>query len=192
MTCTGWAGKILKINLSDGTVATEPTEAYIDSYIGGRGLGARLIYDSYKPGTDPFDPDNPLIFNVGPLTGSAMPGSGRVDVTAVSPMSKLRAKSNFGAYWGPELKYAGYDHVVIQGKSERPCFLWITDNSVELRDAGHLWGMDTLETQKAIQHELADPEAKIVCIGPAGKSWFALPASLQRLVTPPDERVWER
>jgi aldehyde:ferredoxin oxidoreductase len=165
----GWVGKILRIDLSDRTVVTEPTEPYIDSYVGGRGLGVRLIYDSYKPGTDPFDPGNPLIFNIGPLTGTAMPGSGRVDVTAVSPMSKLRAKSNFGAYWGPEVKYAGYDHIVIQGKSERPCYLWIRDGVVEIRDAEHLWGKDTRETQKAIQQELGDPEIKVVCIGPAGE-----------------------
>jgi aldehyde:ferredoxin oxidoreductase len=84
-------------------------------------------------------------------------------------MSKLRAKSNFGAYWGPEVKYAGYDHIVIQGKSERPSYLWIKDGVVEIRDAGHLWGKDTRETQKAIQQELGDPEIKVVCIGPAGE-----------------------
>ncbi len=98
-----------------------------------------------------------------------MPGSGRVDVTALSPMSNLRAKSNFGGYWGPELKYAGYDHIVIQGKSEKPCYLWIKDGRVEIRDAEKLWGMDTFETQKAIQNELGDPEIKVVCIGPAGE-----------------------
>jgi len=165
----GWVGKILKIDLSDGTISTAPTESYLDDYIGGRGLGVRLIYDHYVPGTDPFDPGNPLIFNTGPLTGTAMPGSGRVDVTAVSPMSKLRAKSNFGAYWGPELKYAGYDHIVIQGKAEKPSYLWVKDGRVEIRDAGHLWGKDTVETQKAIQQELGDPEVKVVCIGPAGE-----------------------
>lgn len=165
----GWAGKILKIDLTERTVTTEPTEAYIDEYIGGRGLGVRLIYDNLVPGTEPFDPGNPLIFNVGPLTGTAMPGSGRVDVTALSPMSRLRAKSNFGAYWGPELKYAGFDHVVIKGKSETPCYLWISDGNVEIRDAAHIWGKDTYETQKAIQQELGDPEVKVVCIGPAGE-----------------------
>jgi len=165
----GWVGKILKVDLTSKTVTTEPTEAYIDNYIGGRGLGVRLIYDAYKPGTDPFDPGNPLIFNTGPCTGTAMPGSGRVDVTAVSPMSKLRAKSNFGAYWGPELKYAGFDHIVIQGKADKPCYLWIKNGSVEIRDAANVWGKDTAETQKIIQQELRDPEIKVVCIGPAGE-----------------------
>jgi aldehyde:ferredoxin oxidoreductase len=165
----GWVGKILKVNLSDGKVTTEPTEDYVDQYLGGRGLGVRLIYDLYHPGIDPFDPMNPLIFNTGPVTGTAAPGSGRVDVTAVSPMSKLRAKSNFGAYWGPELKYAGFDHLVITGKADKPVYLWINNGKVEIRDAGHLWGQDTFNTQKAIQNELGDPEIKVVCIGPGGE-----------------------
>ncbi|MDR3605515.1 MAG: aldehyde ferredoxin oxidoreductase family protein [Syntrophaceae bacterium] len=165
----GWAGKILKIDLGSGAFTTEPTEAYIEDYIGGRGIGVRLIYDNYVPGTDPLDPGNPLIFSTGPLTGTAMPGSGRVDVTALSPMSNLRAKSNFGAYWGPELKYAGYDHVVIVGKADKPCYILINEGKVEILSAEHLWGKDTHETQKAIQDELGDPEIKIVCIGPGGE-----------------------
>lgn len=165
----GWVGKILRIDLSDGKITTEPVEPYVDKYIGGRGLGVRLIYDTYVPQTDAFDPANPLIFNTGPLTGTALPGSGRVDVTALSPMSKLRAKSNFGAYWGPELKYTGYDHIIIQGKSEKPCYLWIKDGRVEIRGAGDIWGKDTFETQKAIQQELGDSEIKVVCIGPGGE-----------------------
>ena len=165
----GWVGKILKVDLSSGAITTEPTERYIDDYLGGRGLGVRLIYDHYQPGTDAFDPSNPLIFSMGPLTGTALSGSGRVDVTALSPMSQLRAKSNFGAYWGPEVKFAGYDHIVIQGRAEKPCYLWINDGRVEIRDAAHLWGQDTFDTQKLIQQELADPEIKVVCIGPAGE-----------------------
>jgi len=165
----GWVGKILKVDLSSGAITTEPTEPYIDDYLGGRGLGVRLIYDNYRPGTDAFDPSNPLIFSMGPLTGTALSGSGRVDVTALSPMSQLRAKSNFGAYWGPEVKFAGYDHIVIQGRAEMPCYLWINDGRVEIRDAAHLWGQDTFDTQKLIQQELADPEIKVVCIGPAGE-----------------------
>jgi aldehyde:ferredoxin oxidoreductase len=165
----GWAGSILKINLSSGEISTEPTEPYVDHFLGGRGLGVRLIYDHYTPGTDAFDPSNPLIFNTGPLSGTALPGSGRVDVTALSPMSQLRAKSNFGAYWGPELKFCGYDHLMITGKAEKPCYIWIKDGRVEIRDAEQLWGQDTFQTQKLIQQELGDPEIKVVCIGPAGE-----------------------
>ncbi len=165
----GWTGTILHVNLSSGEIRTSATEDYIDHYLGGRGLGVRLIYEHYKPGTDAFDPANPLIFNTGPLTGTALPGSGRVDVTALSPMSGLRAKSNFGAYWGPELKFAGYDHLLITGQAAEPCYLWIKDDQVEIRSAANLWGKDTFETQKAIQQELGDPEIKSVCIGPAGE-----------------------
>jgi aldehyde:ferredoxin oxidoreductase len=166
----GWVGKILKIDLTDGKITTEPTEAYVDQYVGGRGLGVKLIYDNYKPGTGALDPGNPLLLNTGPLTGTAMPGSGRVDVTALSPMSNLRAKSNFGAYWGPELKFNGFDHLLITGKAEKPCYLWIHDGVAEIRSAEHLWGQDTFETQKLIQQELGDSEIKVVCIGPGGEN----------------------
>ncbi|MGO8820110.1 MAG: aldehyde ferredoxin oxidoreductase family protein [Desulfomonilaceae bacterium] len=165
----GWVGKILKVDLTDGKISIESTEPYIEDYLGGRGIGVRLVYDNYVPGTDAFDPGNPLIFNMGPLTGTAMPSSGRTDVTALSPMSNLRAKSNFGGYWGPEAKFAGFDHIVITGKSDKPCYLWIKDGRVEIRDATHIWGQDTFETQKTIKTELGDPEIKVVCIGPAGE-----------------------
>ncbi len=166
----GWVGKILKIDLTDGAITTEPTADYATDYIGGRGLGVRLIYDHYQPGVGALDPGNPLLFNTGPLTGTALPGSGRVDVTALSPMSNLRAKSNFGAYWGPELKFAGYDHLLITGRAEKPCYIRIDEGQVEIRDAGHLWGKDTFDTQKRIQQELEDPQIKVVCIGPAGEN----------------------
>lgn len=165
----GWVGRILKVDLTTGKHTIEPVEPYIDHYVGGRGLGARLLYDHFRPRTEPFDPGNPLLFNTGPLTGTAMPGSGRVDVTALSPMSRLRAKSNFGAYWGPELKFAGFDHLLLLGRAEKPVYLWINDGEVELRDAGHLWGQDTFTTQQLIKQELGDPEVKVVCIGPAGE-----------------------
>jgi aldehyde:ferredoxin oxidoreductase len=166
----GWMGQILKINVSDGRVETEPTETYIDDCLGGRGIGLRLVYDLLKPGTDPLSPDNPLIFSMGPLSGTAMPSSGRTDVTALSPLNNLRASSNFGGYWGPEAKYTGYDHIVLQGKAEKPSYVWITEDKVEIRDASHLWGKDTFETQQMIRQELGDPEIKVVCIGPAGEN----------------------
>ncbi len=165
----GWMGSILKVDLSSGEITTEPTEPYVDKYLGGRGLGVRLIYDIYKPGTDALDPGNPLIFSMGPLSGTAVPSSGRTDVTCLSPLTNLRAKSNFGGFWGPEAKYAGYDHIVVTGKADKPSYLWIKDDQVEIRSAEHLWGKDTFETQKLVQDELGDPEIKVVCIGPAGE-----------------------
>ncbi len=166
----GWMGKILKVDVGTGEVTSTPTEAYVDDYLGGRGIGLRLVYDLLKPGTKPLDPGNPLIFSMGPLSGTAMPSSGRTDVTALSPQNNLRGRSNFGGYWGPEAKYAGYDHIVLTGKAEKPVYVWIHDEGVEIRDAAHLWGKDTYETQKLIQQELGDPEVKVVCIGPAGEN----------------------
>jgi aldehyde:ferredoxin oxidoreductase len=166
----GWMGNILKIDVGSGQVEVSPTSTYIDEYLGGRGIGVRLVYDLVQPGIDGFAPENPLIFSMGPLTGTAMPSSGRTDVTALSPQSNFRAKSNFGGYWGPEAKYAGYDHIILLGKAEKPSYIWINDGAVEIRDASHLWGKDTFETQKMIQQELGDPEIKVVCIGPAGEN----------------------
>jgi aldehyde:ferredoxin oxidoreductase len=165
----GWIGNILKVDLSSGKIDIEPTEPYVDKYLGGRGIGVRLVYDHLKPGTGPLEPGNPLIFNMGPLTGTAMPSSGRTDITCLSPLTNLRAKSNIGGYWGPEAKFAGFDHIVITGKAEKPVYLWIQDGQVEIRDASHLWGKDTFETQTLIQEELGDSEIKVVCIGPAGE-----------------------
>ena len=166
----GWMGKILKIDVGSGEVTTTPTEAYVDEYLGGRGIGLRLVYDLLKPGTKPLDPGNPIIFSMGPLTGTAMPSSGRTDVTSLSPQNNLRGRSNFGGYWGPEAKYAGYDHIILTGKAAKPVYVWISDEGVEIRDAAALWGKDTYETQKLIQQELGDPEIKVVCIGPAGEN----------------------
>jgi aldehyde:ferredoxin oxidoreductase len=103
----GWMGKILRIDVGTGEVAIDSTEPYVD--LGGRGIGLRLICDLLKPGTKPLDPGNPLMFSMGPLTG-----------TALSPQNNLRGTSNFGGYWGPEAKYAGYDHIILTGKSGVP------------------------------------------------------------------------
>ncbi len=166
----GWTGKILKIDVGTGKTEIASSEPYIDDFLGGRGIGLRLIYDMLPQGTKPLDPANPLIFSMGPLAGTAMPSSGRTDVTALSPQSGLRGRSNFGGYFGPEAKYAGYDHIILTGKSEKPVYVWIEDDRVELRDAKHLWGKDTYDTQRLIQKELGDPEVKVVCIGPAGEN----------------------
>ncbi len=137
----GWVGKILRVDLTERRISEEPTEQYVEDYLGGRGIGARVwCTDNYTPGTDALDPGNPLIFNMGPLTGAAIPSSGRTDVTAVSPMGNLRGKSNFGGFWGPEAKYAGFDHIVITGKSDKPCYIWIKDGKVEIRSAEYPMG----------------------------------------------------
>jgi aldehyde:ferredoxin oxidoreductase len=120
--------------------------------------------------TDPWGPDNLIMFSTGPLTGTTVPGSGRTDVTGKSPLTKLRGRANFGGYWAPELKYAGYDHLVITGRSDKPVYIAIDNERVTIRSAAQLWGKTVYETQELIRQELGDPEAKSVCIGPGGEN----------------------
>ena len=122
----GWAGKILRVNLDDGSITTENTSKYI-KYTGGIGFGYKIIFDE-APTADPFSPENRLIFAAGPLTGSLAPSTGRSEVIAISPhvyapgsKRPLVTRSGFGGYWGAELKFAGYDAIVVRGKAENPC-----------------------------------------------------------------------
>jgi aldehyde:ferredoxin oxidoreductase len=161
---------ILRVDLSTAEVKKEPTAAYADKWLGGRGLNTRILYEELQPGVDALSPDNVLMFSVGPLTGSMFPGSGRVEVAAKSPVTGIQGMSNMGGYWGPELKYAGYDSIIIKGKAPRPVYLAINNDSVEIRDADRIWGMDTYKTQDALQQELNDPEVEVVCIGPGSEN----------------------
>ncbi len=162
-------GTILRIDLSSGSVVREPTANYERLWIGARGLNARILYTETGPEVDPLDPANVLMLSLGPFTGTMVPGSGRVEVAAKSPVNGIQGMGNMGGYWGPELKYAGYDSVVIKGKAKRPVYIAIQNDEVEIKDATHLWGMDTYQIQDAIRQELGDPEVEVVCIGPAGE-----------------------
>jgi len=164
-----YAGTILIIDLNQGKISREPTSSYSKDYLGGRGINIRLLYDHVSPGVDPLADGNVIIFGSGPLTGTC-PASGRTDVMAKSPMTGLLGDSNMGGYFSPELKYAGYDHIVITGKSDRPVYIWINNDKVDIRDACKIWGKDTYETQNLIRQELNDLEAKVACIGPAGEN----------------------
>jgi len=163
-----YAGTILRIDLSEGKISKEPTSAYSGDYLGGRGINIRLLYDMVPPEVDPLDPENALIFGVGPLSGTLIPAS-RTEITFKSPETGFLGSTNFGGSFGPELKFAGYDHIVLTGKADHPVYLWISNDQVEIRDASHLWGKDTHETQDIIRAEL-DPEAKVACIGQAGEN----------------------
>ncbi|MFZ5634610.1 MAG: aldehyde ferredoxin oxidoreductase family protein [Bacillota bacterium] len=167
----GWTGNVLKVNLTSGALANEPLDAKTaEQFIGSRGINSYLAYRYIKPGTDPLGPENVLIFGVGPLTGTLAPASGRWTVTAKSPMTGILGDANAGGHWAPELKYAGFDHIVIEGRAQRPVYLFISDGRGEIRDASHLWGKDTWETTELIREELGDPEVKVACIGPAGEN----------------------
>lgn len=164
----GWSGRILRIDLTRNESWTEDVEPYAEAFIGGRGINVKIVYDEVSPKTQPFDPANRLCLGPGPLTGTLAPCSGRMKITALSP-NGLLANSGIGGYIGAKIRHAGYDNVVIQGKSSKPMYLLIRDDVIEYRDASHLWGKDTRETQRMIKEEVGD-SAEVMCIGPAGEN----------------------
>jgi aldehyde:ferredoxin oxidoreductase len=167
----GYTGTILRVNLTDNIICTETaSEELCRKYLGGAGFVAHFLWKELAVGTDPLGPENKLIFAVGPLTGIPLSGSGRNCVGAKSPLTGGIAKSEVGEFWGYELKRAGYDVVIIEGKAEKPAYLWIHDGEASLEDAGQLWGQDTRETQQGIRDELGDKLIRVASIGPAGEN----------------------
>jgi aldehyde:ferredoxin oxidoreductase len=164
-----YAGEILKVDLGSGTITKEPTSLYSGSFLGGRGINIKLLLEHLSPGVDPLGPENVVIFGVGPLAGAFI-SAGRTEVTAKSPETGFLGSSNFGGFFASELKYAGYDHIVITGKAQDPVYVWIADDQVEIRDASSIWGEDTYTAPSLIREEVNNPEAKIVCIGQAGEN----------------------
>jgi aldehyde:ferredoxin oxidoreductase len=167
----GYAGKILRVDLSAGSLWEEPLNAdYARDYIGGSGLAARYLIDMIDSDTDPLGPNAPLFFLTGPLVGTSMTSAGRYSVCARSPLTGIWGEANSGGFFGPELRYAGYDGVLITGKSERPVWLSIIDGKSELHDAGSLWGCDIYTTQERLQQILGDPKVRVAVIGVAGEN----------------------
>jgi len=164
----GWSGQILRVDLSNRKSWVEPTEPYIQSFIGGRGISEKIMYDEVEPEVSPFDPANRLCFAPGVLTGTFAPSSSRMKVTSMASTGLL-ANPGIGGYIGAEMKFAGYDNLIIQGKSDKPVYLYINNDSVEFRDASHIWGKDTWETQQAIKQETGD-SVKVMCIGLGGEN----------------------
>jgi aldehyde:ferredoxin oxidoreductase len=167
----GWGGEIIYVDLTEGKVSKKPLPKGLrEGFLGARGVNVKLLWDLTEPGIDPQSPENNLIFGVGPLTGTPAPTSGRTTITAKSPTTNLYVKSSMGGAFSGALKFAGYDNVVLRGRSEEAAFLWIDDGRVELRDAEHLWGLDVRKTDEAIKRELGDREIRVSCIGPAGEN----------------------
>ncbi len=173
-----YAGKVLRVDLASGKVETESlSEEIAKQYIGGIGLGIRLLMDNSKAGTDPFDPDNPIIFVAGPLSGTMGPTAGNgYAVVSKSPSTGGVGEAKAHGFFGPDLKRAGYDAVIITGKSEKPVYLWIDDDNVQLRDAKHLWGKSPYETDVAIRKDLNDYYIRVSAIGQAGEKLCRLAA----------------
>jgi len=165
------AQRILNVNLTSGRISTEEVSRRdLLRLLGGRGLAAKMLYEKVPAGIDPLGPENVLIWSTGTLTGTSAPSSGRTSVTCKGPATGLYLKVSVGGHLGAELKYAGYDYVVISGRASHPMYLWIDNDRVELRDARHLWGKGTREADDLIKAELGDDEVQIGVIGPGGEN----------------------
>ncbi len=166
-----YAGRLLRVDLTEGKVYKEEIPKEImKRFIGGRGLGTHYLFNLMDPKADPFSPENPLIFATGPLTGTPAPTGGRYMVLCKGPLNGLIACSNSGGHFGAELKCAGYDLVIFQGKAETPVYLEIKDDEVGLKAADHIWGKETYDTTDILREEFGDDNAKVACIGPAGEN----------------------
>ncbi len=173
----GYLGRILRVDLSHERLWDEPlNEAYARAFVGGSGLAARYLFDMIDAHTDPLGPDNPLIFMTGPLVGTAMPSAGRCSVCALSPLTDIWGESNTGGFFGPELRFAGYDGIIITGRAARPLWLSIVEGQAELHDAGDLWGSDSYETQERLRQALDEPRTRVACIGVAGEKQVKMAA----------------
>ncbi|HLC30652.1 MAG TPA: aldehyde ferredoxin oxidoreductase family protein, partial [Dehalococcoidia bacterium] len=171
----GIANKILRVNLTNRQVSVEePDELFYRRYLGGAGFVTYYLLKELKPGTDPLSPDNILIFALGPMTGTAVPGASRNCIGAKSPLSGGIAKSEVGGYFGYELKRAGFDSLIVEGRAEAPVYLWIHSGEVEIKDATHLWGKTVLEAQDAIEAELGERQVRTATIGPGGENLAAI------------------
>ena len=167
----GYAGKILFVDLSKGSINEEPLpEKVCREFVGGYGLGIRVLYEKMKAGVAPLGEENMLGIVTGVLTATSVPGSGRYGVVTKSPLTGAWSESNAGGTFGPELKTAGYDAIFFSGISPKPVYLLIRNGKAELRNASDLWGKDTYETEKCIQIETGDNRLKVACIGPAGEA----------------------
>jgi len=167
----GWTGKILRVDLSRRKITTIDTMKYVPKLIGGVGVAAMIAWEEITPDIGPFDPENRLMIMVGPLTGTLASGAGRVEVLAVAPqMHPPRfSRSGMGGHWGPELKYAGFDGIVVQGKAKKPVYIWINDGDVEILSAKDIWGLGTYATTKTLRSIHGD-KTRVICCGPAGEN----------------------
>ena len=166
-----WAGKILRVNLTAGTVKSEPLNMqWARDYVGSRGLGTKYLVEEIDAKVDPLAPENKIIWATGPLTGTMASTGGRYTVITKGPLTGAIACSNSGGYWGAELKMAGWDMIIFEGKSPKPVYLYINDDVAELRDAAHLWGKSVWQTEEIIKKGLQDPLTRVSSIGKAGEN----------------------
>lgn len=166
----GWAGKILRVDLSTGKIAVEPTRPYADQIIGGRGVGQWILFHELDPSTEPMSADNKLILSAGPLVGTLAPGADRLSVDFKNPQTGGVGSANAGGHFAPELKFAGFDAVVIEGQAAKPVFLSINNDEVKILDASTIWGKTTWETEDLLRKRAGDKRLRVASIGPAGEN----------------------
>jgi len=186
-----WAGKILRVNLTAGTCKSEPLNMkWARDYIGQRGLATKYYVEEVDAKVDPLSPDNKIIWATGPLTGTMASTGGRYSVITKGALTGAIACSNSGGYWGAELRMAGWDMIVFEGKSPKPVYLLIQDDTAQLLDAGWLWGKSVWETEPAIKVKHQDPQIRVSSIGRAGepRPWRSYCARRGRSRVPTDGR----
>ena len=165
-----YAGKILRVNLSNKTVKTEDTKKDIAQLLlGGNGYAAKILWDELKPGVDPLSPENKIVLMTGPITGTGAPGSGFWEACFKSPLTGVWGESACGGWWGPMLKFAGFDGIIIEGASKDPVYLWVHDGETEIKPAEGIWGQTVPKTEELVRREIGVPQARVLSIGPAGE-----------------------
>ena len=164
------AGKILRVDLTTKRHRVYSTIDYTEKFLGGRGLNWWLLYEGTQPWVTPYDPDNLLVYGTGLLVGTLAPCAARFSIDSKNPFNSGIGSANSGGHFASELKYAGYDHIVFQGRAKKPVYLCLDDNRVEIKDASHIWGKTTWETDDIIKEELGDRDFQVSCIGPAGEN----------------------
>ena len=167
----GYMGKILHVNLTTGKIWTEDLSFdLVKEFLGGRGFGIKYVYENVSAGTDPFSPNNIIVISSGPLGGTLAPSSNRYSIITKSPLTGGIGYSNSGGHFGPEMKYAGYDAIIIHGRANKPVYLKIFNDDVSINDASALWGKDVFYTTEALLKEVNDSFAQVACIGQAGEN----------------------
>ena len=167
----GYTGKVLRIDLTKGvSKVTELERVLARGFLGGRGFNAKRLYDEIPPGTDPLGPENNLYFATGPLVGTSFPTASRFNISAKSPQTGILGDTNAGGHFASEMKYAGYDQIVLEGRSGKPVYVHVSDDNVEFRDASHLVGRGVYETDEIIKSDLGDRRVQTAIIGPAAEN----------------------
>jgi aldehyde:ferredoxin oxidoreductase len=178
----GYAGQVLEVDLTRGKAIEKPLDpALAKEYLGGAGFCSRILYEEIGPETRPFGPENVLIIATGPLTGTLFPQASRHVIAAKSPLTEIWGEAHAAGHWGAELKFAGYDAIILRGRSKRPVYLWIDDGKAEIRSARRVWGRDVYETDAMIKEEVGDESIKLLYIGQAGENLVRFAAVMNDL-----------